>query len=160
MTDPWLTPPQQSAWVRLAALMELLPRELDAQLRRDADLTHFEYRCMSLLSEVPERTLQLSVLARDTAATLARLSHVISRLESRGYLRRVASTTDSRATDVVLTDAGWDKVVQTAPGHVRFVREMVIDPLDPTQITQLRDIADAILRQVDPHGKMADIYRK
>ena len=130
MTDPWLTPPQQSAWVRLAALMELLPRELDAQLRRDADLTHFEYRCMSLLSEVPERTLQLSVLARDTAATLARLSHVISRLESRGYLRRVASTTDSRATDVVLTDAGW------APDTAH--RELDLDGTGATTVRQVR----------------------
>jgi hypothetical protein len=37
---------EMAAWVRLASVLELLPGVLDAQLRRDANLMHFEYwRC-------------------------------------------------------------------------------------------------------------------
>lgn len=42
--------------MRLAAVLELLPGVLDGQLRRDADLTHFEYFLLAMLSEAPGRT--------------------------------------------------------------------------------------------------------
>ena len=54
---------------------------LDAQLRADAGLTHFEYFVLAMLSEAPERTLRMTSLAQRTNATLPRLSHVVSRLE-------------------------------------------------------------------------------
>ena len=38
-----------TAWVRLAAVLELLPGVLDSQLRRDAELTHYEYYVMAML---------------------------------------------------------------------------------------------------------------
>lgn len=43
MRTQWLDDEQLATWVRLAAVVELLPGVLDTQLRRDADLTHFEY---------------------------------------------------------------------------------------------------------------------
>jgi hypothetical protein len=51
-------------------------------------------------------------------------------------------------------------VVDTAPGHVANVRQHVIDALTPEQVRQLTDIADAILRRLDPDGTMAAIYRR
>ncbi len=47
----WLTKDELAAWVRLAAVLELLPGVLDSQLRRDADLTNFEYYVLAMLSE-------------------------------------------------------------------------------------------------------------
>ena len=69
MTD-WLDADQQDAWKRLIAVVELLPGVLDSQLRRDADLTHFEYFLLAMLSEAPERTLRMTGLASRTNATL------------------------------------------------------------------------------------------
>ncbi len=43
MDTHWLDDQEMAAWVRLAAVLELLPGVLDSQLRRDAELTHFEY---------------------------------------------------------------------------------------------------------------------
>ena len=43
MDTTWLNDEEMAAWVRLAAVLELLPGVLDSQLRRDAELTHFEY---------------------------------------------------------------------------------------------------------------------
>jgi hypothetical protein len=50
----------------------------------------------------------------------------------------------------VLTDDGYDKVVQTAPGHVELVRRVVFDSLRPTDVTQLASSMSAILASIDP----------
>jgi len=150
----WLDDEQMAAWRRLVAVLELLPGVLDGQLRRDAQLTHFDYYVLSVLSEAPDRTLRLTTLAQRTNATLPRLSHVVQRLEDRGLMERFPCPQDRRATNARLTAAGWQKVVDTAPGHVATVREHVIDALSPDQVNQLAAIADAILRRLDPDGRM------
>jgi DNA-binding MarR family transcriptional regulator len=154
MTD-WLDDEQQAAWVRLIAMVELLPGVLDTQLRREADLTHFEYFLLAMLSEAPERTLRMTALAVRTNATLPRLSHVVRRLEERGLVERFPCPEDGRATNARLTEAGWAKVVETAPGHVATVRRNVIDALTPKQVEQLAAIAGAILERIDPDGAMS-----
>ena len=77
-----------AGWVRLASVLGLLPGVLDAQLRRDAGLMHFEYFVLAMLSEAPKRTLRMSALAAQTNSTPARLSHVVTRLEDRGFVER------------------------------------------------------------------------
>jgi DNA-binding MarR family transcriptional regulator len=155
MSTRWLDDDEMAAWIRLAAVLELLPGVLDSQLRRDAGLTHFEYFVLAMLSEAPERTLRMTALAARTNATLPRLSHVIRRLEERGLVERFPCPQDGRATNARLTGAGWDKVVATAPGHVDTVRAHVIDTLTREQVHQLAQIAGAILDQVDPKGLVA-----
>src|ERR1035438_379955 len=96
--DRWLTAEQLSAWKKLIAIVELLPGVLESQLRRDASLSHFEYFTMAMLSEAPERTLRMTSLASLTNSTLARLSHVVSRLQERGFVHREPCAEDRRAT--------------------------------------------------------------
>jgi DNA-binding MarR family transcriptional regulator len=155
----WLSPHELATWVRLAAVLELLPAALDSQLRRDAGLTHFDYYVLAMLSEAPQRTLRMTALAERTTATLARLSHVVQRLEGRGLLERFPCPEDRRATNARLTEAGWQKVRESAPGHVATVRENVIDALTPEQVTQLGEIAAAVLHRLDPAGAKSAFYQ-
>jgi DNA-binding MarR family transcriptional regulator len=150
MDARWLDAEEREAWLSLIAVAELLPAALDAQLRRDAGLTHFDYFVLAMLSEAPERTLRMTALAQHTNATLPRLSHVVRRLEERGLIDRFPCPEDGRATNAHLTDAGWDTVVGAAPAHVDTVRRLALDPLSPTQVKQLRRIADALLTGLDP----------
>lgn len=156
----WLDDAEMTAWVRLAAVLELLPGVLDSQLRRDAELTHFDYYVMAMLSEAPKRTLRMTALAQRTNATLPRLSHVVKRLEDRGLIERFPCPEDARATNARLTAAGWKKIKATAPGHVETVRRHVIDVLTPEQVTQLAGITAAILESVDPDGNLSAVYRR
>lgn len=156
LVDPrWLSSEELEAWVRFVAVIQLLPPALDAQLQRDADLTHFEYFTLAMLSEAPNRTLRMTALAGRTNATLARLSRVISNLETYGFAERMPCAEDRRATNVSLTEVGWQKVVATAPGHVNLVRSIVIDPLNTREIAQLSAISAKLLSKLDPEGKMA-----
>ncbi|MGB7981104.1 MAG: MarR family transcriptional regulator [Candidatus Nanopelagicales bacterium] len=160
MSTRWLDDEEIVAWVRLAAVLELLPAALDSQLRRDADLTHFEYFVLAMLSEAPERTLRMTALAARTNATLPRLSHVIRRLEQRDLVARFPCPEDRRATNARLTETGWAKVVATAPGHVQTVRANVIDALTREQITQLAAITEAMLARLDPTGALTTDYQR
>lgn len=150
----WLTSDELVAWKRFVAVLQLFPPALDAQLDRDADLTHFEYFALAMLSEAPDRTLRMTALARRTNAMLARLSRVVSNLELRGFARRMPCPEDRRATNVSLTEAGWHKVVATAPGHVDLVRSVVIDTLNADELAQLSAISAKLLGKLDPEGKM------
>jgi DNA-binding MarR family transcriptional regulator len=155
MTEPrWLTDDERTAWLRTAAVLELLPGALDAQLTHDEDLTHFEYFVLASLSESPGRTLRITTLASLTNATLPRLSRVLTGLERKGLVERSRCREDKRATNVTLTGPGWAKVVKSAPGHVENVRSLVFDQLSPEQVEQLSGIAAALLTRLDPEGRM------
>lgn len=141
----WLTAGEQAAWRPLVALLFRLPAALDAQLQKDAGISHFEYLVLSSLSEAPGRTLRMSDLAAMASGSLSRLSHVVSRLEARGWVRREACPGDGRFINAVLTEDGWAKVVATAPGHVAAVRRLLVDALTPEEFRALGAISEQVL---------------
>lgn len=137
-----------ASWSALATVLEWLPPALDAQLQRDADLTHFEYGVLYALAEAPESTLRMSVLAGYANSSLSRLSRAVARLESKGWVRRAADPTDGRFTLASLTETGVRKVDEATPGHVDTVHRLVLDPLTRRQTQQLRDISRRIMRAI------------
>jgi DNA-binding MarR family transcriptional regulator len=149
----WLDGDEQQAWIALASVFIRLPSALDAQLQRDAGISHFEYLVLSGLSMSAGHTMRMSDLAVVAEGSLSRLSQVVSRLERRGWVRRTPDPSDGRYTLAVLTQDGWDKVVATAPGHVEAVRQLVFDPLTRAQQRQLRDIGRRIMRAIDPNDR-------
>lgn len=160
MDTQWLDDDELAAWVGLVAVVELLPGILDAQLRRDSDLTHFEYFVLAMLSEAPEGMLRMTALAQRTNSTLPRLSHVVSRLEERELVERSPCPDDRRATNARLTDRGHAAIEAAAPGHVDNVRRHVIDALTPEQVGQLHAITGALLEHLDPDRLMTAVYER
>jgi DNA-binding MarR family transcriptional regulator len=149
--DPeWLDERQQRTWRAWLAVTELLPRTLDAQLQRDAGLTHAAYIVLAMLSEAPDRSRRMSDLARTANQSQSRLSHTVARLEERGWVRRERAIEDRRGNLAVLTDAGWDVVQRVAPGHVVAVRESLFAALTPAQTEVLEDALTAVLERLDP----------
>src|SRR5882757_9790113 len=117
-TPRWLTAAQLEAWQAITLLFALLPAALETQLQRDAQLSYVEYYVLAGLSDQPDHTMRISELAGFTNAEISRLSHLISRLQKRGYVRREPDPTDGRYTNAILTDAGYNHLVAAAPGHV------------------------------------------
>lgn len=156
----WLTAEEMRAWLGLQTVIALLPSALDAQLRRDSNLSHYEYLLLAMLSEAPERTLRMSALATATDATLPRLSHVVNRLERRGLVERSPDPTDRRATLARLTEAGWATVVAAAPGHVETVRQHVFDLLSEDQVAQLAEIVAVLSQDLDPTNRIGPPHER
>ena len=145
----WLEGIEAEAWLRLIGVIIRLPAAMDTQLQRDAGLSHFEYIVMVNLSNAADHVLRMSQLAAQCHSSLSRLSHVVARLERRGWLTREPCPDDGRATLATLTDAGFAKLAAAAPGHVEAVRSFVIDALDPEQLRALATIGDTILARLD-----------
>jgi DNA-binding MarR family transcriptional regulator len=141
----WLTDEQQQAWRRFVEVLVKVPAALEAQLQRDSGLTHMGYIVLSALSERPDRRLPMSRLAKQVSASLSRLSHVVARLEAQGWVRRERDPEDGRVQIAVLTDDGYAKVVDAAPGHADAVQQLVFDRLTPSQVRQMVKLADALL---------------
>jgi DNA-binding MarR family transcriptional regulator len=147
---PWLDDDEQAVWMSLIGVLVHLPNALDAQLRRDAGLSHFEYQILAALSMTESRTMRMSDIAHFAESSLSRLSHACKRLENHGWLIRHPDPDDRRATIATLTGDGYAKVEAAAPGHVRTVRNLVFDPLTPAQIKQLGQLTARIDAAIGP----------
>lgn len=145
----WLDEDELRAWLLLAGVMLKLSPALDSQLQRDSDLTHFDYLCLAMLSETDDRTLRMSDLAGRVNASLSRLSHVISKLERRGWVARQPSPHSRRVTLVTLTEEGWKVLVEAAPGHVETVRSLVFEGLSAEDVAALERIAGHIVERIE-----------
>jgi DNA-binding MarR family transcriptional regulator len=149
MAALWLTPDERRAWLALQALTSLLPATLDAHLFREARITLFDYHVMAMLSEAEGSSLPMSDLAARSTASLSRLSHVVKKLEARGWVERLPSASDGRVTTAILTSDGLDMLQGVAGAHVAQVRASVFDPLDPGDVADLERIGRKILRRLD-----------
>jgi len=146
----WLSQSEREMWMRLVGVTFLLPGVLETQLKRDAGLSFFEYHVLAMLSEAEGRSRSMSDLARWSNSSLSRLSHVVTRLEKQGWVRREGCPEDRRATNAVLTDEGFAHLAASAPDHVEEVRTQVFDTLTPEQVAVMAEGLGRILHQVDP----------
>jgi DNA-binding MarR family transcriptional regulator len=150
----WLGEDDRETWVAFARMLIWLPTALDNQLKRDSDLSHFEYGILAALSEAGEGTLRMSELAIYANGSLSGLSRAVTRLERRDWVTRTPDPADGRYTLAVLTDKGRAVLVEAAPGHVEAVNRLVFDPLTTAQARQLRTIAGRIQNAIDAEGGM------
>ena len=148
----WLTQDELASWLPLAGVMFRLGPTLDSQLQRDSDMTHFDYLCLAMLSEEKEWTTTMSNLAGRTNASLSRLSHVISKLEKRDWVRRSRSETSGRVKMVTMTDEGYAVLVKAAPSHVEFVHSLIYDGLTDEDVAGLRKVMTHVLERIEESG--------
>jgi DNA-binding MarR family transcriptional regulator len=141
----WLEPEELETWLAYVAATTLLEAALDRQLQRDADMPLAYYMILAVLADVPTRTLRMSELAATTQSSQSRLSHAVTRLECRGWVRRTPCTEDRRSTFAQLTEEGAAALAAAAPGHVNAVRRHLFDRLSAEQVGQLREICRAVL---------------
>ncbi|WP_407319969.1 MarR family transcriptional regulator [Isoptericola halotolerans] len=149
----WLDDDQQKAWHDLLTVAIGLPALLDRQLQRDAGISNFEYHVLARLSMSEALTMRLSDLAAETNSTLPRLSKVMVRFEGHAWVSRRPDPDNGRYTLATLTDAGYQKVVDSAPGHVEQVRSLVVDPLT---VAQQRLLGAALARIAAPVREMLE----
>jgi len=86
----------------------------------------------------PRRTLRMTALASLTNATLARLSHVVSRLEKKGFVRREPCGEDRRARPTRSSPRPHGRKSLPVPEDTwPPCSETVIDPLTATDVADL-----------------------
>ena len=147
--DPhWLTDGQLRSWQAVVALTMTLPAALDAQLKRDTGLNVFDYHVLAGLADRPDGAMGMGELANQSQGSPSRLSHAVARMERAGWIERRSG--EARCVNAHLTAAGRQKLVDSAPGHVREVRRLVIDILTPEQLEIFGEAARLVATQSDP----------
>ena len=150
MTEPrWLNADERRAWLAILSINTLLPAALDSQLHNAGKVSLFDYNVMAMLSEAEGHFLPMSQLAARTSSSLSRLSHVVSKLEKRGWLERRPHPRDARVTTAHLSDVGMSTLVELAPGHVEAVRTKFLDALTDRDVNDLARIGEKIVARLD-----------
>lgn len=139
----------QQTWAAVASLLTWLPIALDDQLRRESELSHFEYTILAALSTIDDLTLRMSQLAVLANGSLSRLSRAVARLEVHGWVTRKPDPVDGRYTLATLTDNGATVLAAASPGYIGAVNRLVFDAISPAQARQLRTIAGRILTAIE-----------
>ena|SRR3712207_4717740 len=146
----WLSADEQHAWRVWLYSSQLLQDLLDRELTHETGISHAYYEILVQLSETEGRMLRMSQLADRCLSSRSRLSHAVSRLEERGWVRRQVCAEDGRGQLAVLTDEGFAALEAAAPVHVEGVRTHLFDQLTPQQVENMRDLGEALLRHLDP----------
>ncbi|MER5531994.1 MarR family winged helix-turn-helix transcriptional regulator [Streptomyces sp. NPDC002677] len=132
------------AWIGFQRMRIEVNEVLARRLARDFGLTEADFVVLLRLSRIPEHRQR----ARDMATALhwerSRLSRQISRMETRGTVKRAPSEGDARGYDIVMTDAGLAAFDAAWPAWVEGIRHCFADVLSPEQLDALIGITEAI----------------
>jgi DNA-binding MarR family transcriptional regulator len=145
----WLDSDQRAAWRGFVKLLQRLPTALESQLQQDSKLSFIEYHVLAHLSDQPGRRMRMSELAVLANTELSRLSHMVGRLEKRGFVRRKPDPRNGRYTQAILTEAGYAYLAGAAPAHVARVRDVFIDVLTPDELRTLHRISEKVLARIE-----------
>ena len=145
----WLTAQEEHLWRRWLTLNARLSATLHRELQNDAGLSMPDFEVLVHLTDRPEGRMRVTDLARLLQWERSRVSHHVTRMESRRLVQRVECPEDGRGAFVVITPQGRAAIEQAAPGHVSTVRRLVFDALTPEEIDAFATIIDKALAQLD-----------
>jgi DNA-binding MarR family transcriptional regulator len=144
-SNRWLDQRQQGVWRAYLTGTTLLNERLDRDLRELHDLSLPEYEVLVRLSESPDRRLRMAELATSLHHSRSRITHTVARMEGEGLVRRASCPTDRRGVIAELTDAGYARLVDSAPTHVAGVREHFVDVADPDDFAAVGRVFRAVI---------------
>ena len=140
----WLNPEQLHAWrsflLAYARVVQFLND--DIQARSDMPLTWYDV--LVHLSEAPDQTLCMTDLAESVFISRSGLTRLVDRMETGGLVKRSPAPDDRRRMMASLTDEGFRRLADAAPGHVEALRKVMIDLLDDTDVRSLAAVMDKI----------------
>lgn len=133
----------QDEWESWGALMMLhrsVLQELDAQLRRQHGLAVTEFDVLITLFNAPDHRLRMAELAERVLLSPAGTTHLVTRLERDGLVRREVDPADGRRWFTVLTDRGDETLRAARPTHNDVLRRTLLTATSPADRRTLRRV--------------------
>src|SRR6476469_3059173 len=124
-----LTADQQRTWLAYMRVQLRLTYEMNRQLQADSGLSLPDYDVLNALRYSPGGRMRITGLAARIGWERSRLSHHVRRLQNRGLVDCRPAPADRRATEITLTDQGWDEITRASGGHIDLVRRLFFDGL-------------------------------
>ena len=133
-----LDPDEWESWNALLMLNRGVLRDLDTELRREHRLAVSEFDVLITLFNAPGRRLGMSALADRAMLSPAGMTHLVTRLERDGLVRREPDPADRRKWFTVLTDAGNEALRAARRTHNDVLRRSILAVTTPGERQTLR----------------------
>ena len=133
------------AWRSFLRAHSQISRVLEAELLAEHDLPLASYDVLVQLAEAEGRRLRMTELADRVLLSRSGLTRLVDRLERDGLVERQACPQDARGTHAVLTEAGFARLREAAPTHLRGVADRVTARLTPAELDQLQLLMTKLL---------------
>ncbi len=140
----WLTSEENRIWRGFVEATGRITTQLSDSLKRSSDLTMDDYEVLVHLSESEPQRLRMTELSHLLLHSQSRLTQRIDRLTDKGLVTREKCPEDRRGTFAVLTDQGMQAIVEAAPQHVRDVRRVLIDLIEPHERAVVADVLERL----------------
>ena len=145
----FLEPDEWQAWTAVLMLSRASLAELDAELRVGHGLQVTEFDVLITLHNAPDARLAMTELAARSQLSPAGTTHLVTRLERDGLVRREVGETDRRQSIAVLTERG-DAVLRAARRTHNDVLRRTF--LSSTSAAERRTLQRIWARGTDAHG--------
>ena len=109
----FMAPEEWESWAALLVLHRTVLQDLDAELRQQHKLAVSEFDALITLFNAPDHRLGMSALAREAMLSPAGITHLVTRLERDGLVKRELDPADRRKWFTVLTAEG-DRALRAA----------------------------------------------
>ena len=129
-------------------------RQLDVTLERrlnaDAGISTADFEILLALHEEPGHRLRAGRIADLIGWEKSRVSHQLTRMESRRLVAREECGDDARGVWLTITPEGTRSVVAAITDRNEVVREYFLDLLDESEQAQLLEISRRVLGAFAP----------
>jgi DNA-binding MarR family transcriptional regulator len=149
-----LTPDQQRAWLAYMRVKLRLTYEMNRQLQADSNLSLPDYDVLNALRYAPGGRMRITALAAQISWERSRLSHHVRRLQKRGLVECRLAPADRRATEVTLSDHGWDEITRASSGHIDLVRSLFFAGLPDELLEPLTAALESVYDNIIEHGTL------
>ena len=149
-----LTPDQQRAWLAYMRVQLRLVYEMNRQLQADSDLSLADYDVLNALRYAPGGRMRITMLAAQIGWERSRLSHHVRRLGSRALVEFRPAPADRRATEITLSDKGWDEITRASSGHIDLVRRLFFDGLPRELLEPLTRALESVYENIIERGTL------
>jgi DNA-binding MarR family transcriptional regulator len=139
--------PRLNAWRTFLFAHAQVRRQLERELQAEQSMGLGEYELLLMLAYSDDRRLRMSELADMLALSRSGATRLIDRLEADGLVRRTSCDTDRRGAWAELTDAGYGRLREASPTHLRGVAEHFLDRMPASDLESLGRILDQVLER-------------
>jgi DNA-binding MarR family transcriptional regulator len=131
-----------------------LTYEMNRELKADSNLSLSDYDVLNALRYAPGGRMRITLLAATIGWERSRLSHHVRRLEKRGLVESRIAPADRRATEVALTNRGWDDITRASGGHIDLVRRLFFAGLPDELLEPLTIGLESVYDNIIDHGTL------
>jgi DNA-binding MarR family transcriptional regulator len=150
-----LEPEEWEFWDTWMRAQRLIATELERGLQRDCGISKAEFSVLVTLWRAG-RELRVGELSESLDWDKSRVSHQLTRMENRGFVKRTQYGADGRRAGISLTDDGRRAADAAIGVHADNIRRHVLDSLTPDQAGVIRAWSQQTVERIEPTADAAN----